>query len=127
MNIPIHAVNTDIANSNVHKLMLLLEAVDPLFNDLGKILADSKKLNSRYKHHLNHLNLYFKLDNSKPHHTMNEAELEEKVKHIGFILEGISKIMIEISKDLEESKIYLQNGIMAQLQEIAQKLVALTR
>jgi len=125
MNTQLNAVNTQIDNPNAQKLMTLLEEVKPIFNELGKILADSKKLDSKYKHHLNHLNLYLKMDNTKEHYLMTEAELEERVSHIGFVLEGIGKIMTEISKDREESTLYLNNGIIVKFQEIAQKLVRL--
>ncbi|MDR3503223.1 MAG: hypothetical protein P4L79_11655 [Legionella sp.] len=121
----LNAVNTQISeNPNTQKLRLLLDAVKPLFNDLQKILTDSKKLHSKYKHHLIHLNLYFRMNNVKEPE-VGEKELDEWVNHIASILEGIGTIMLEISHDKEESKLYLENGIISKLQEIAQKLVFL--
>ncbi|WP_058534521.1 hypothetical protein [Legionella saoudiensis] len=118
-------LNTPLSgNPNTQQLLLLLDALRPLLNDLRGVLADAKKFHSKYQHHLNHLNLYLKMSNAKEPE-MGDVELEEWVNHIGSILEGLGNLMIEISHDKEESKFYIENGVMVRLQEIAQKFVLL--
>ncbi|HDV5711258.1 TPA: hypothetical protein RJD49_003001 [Legionella pneumophila] len=116
-------MNTQPNNMYAIKLMTLLEDVSPVFAELEKILADSRKLKSKYKNHLNHLSLYYKVDRLKEEsNPITEEILVQKVEHICLVLEGIGKIMTEISSDEEESKLYIQSGVMDKLQEISQKL-----
>lgn len=114
-------MNTQPYDTKTMELMTLLDAVTPIFNDLQIIFEESKKLDSKYKNSLHHLSLYFKMDSIKNNERLTEDELEKKVKHICIVLEGIGKVMTQISSNEEESKLFLEKNIFEKLQVIAQR------
>lgn len=116
-------MNIQSAETNTTQLMTLLEHVKPIFSELGKIISESKKLNSEFKNDLSQLNLNFKIDSSTKENTlMTEKEVEKKVNNIIFVFDRLGEIITNVSNDNEESKLFLETGIMDKLLNTSQRL-----
>jgi predicted TIM-barrel fold metal-dependent hydrolase len=117
MNIQPENINT--------QLITLISSVKPIFDDLGKVVGESKRLDSKYKAHLNHLSLQFKMSGVKNNEQITAKNIEPIVESICDVLGEIEKIMTEISHDPEESKLFLETGVMDKFKEISQRLSTL--
>lgn len=116
-------MNAKFDAPNTIKLTGLLESVKPIFNDLGRLINDSKKLQSKYAHQLNYLNLQFKMEqNNKKDKLVTEHDLERRVTHICDVFNRLREITTEISNNDEASQLYLEAGVLDKLQEISQRL-----
>lgn len=113
-------MNAQPDDMNIRRLMALFEAINPIFDDIETVIGKSKKLESKYRNNLNHLSLYLKV--YRVNTLTTEKDWEHRVSCICDVLDGIGKVMTEISNDEEDSKLYIQTGVLGNLKGISQRL-----
>ncbi|CDZ78228.1 hypothetical protein BN59_02536 [Legionella massiliensis] len=116
-------MNAQLDNTNTVRLITLIESVAPIFQQLGKVINESRKLESGYNERLHFLTLHFKMDQGKDSTLIADNDIELKVRNICYYFEKVGEILDEISKNDEECRLIVQSGIMNKYKEISQKLI----